>query len=150
MKWFNKEMGNMKSMLSDILKAVGAPASPPPADQNLGANSPRPSRPSVQESGPSRLAPPAVEAEVNVQGPSGPAEQVKGPPGPAEQVSGPSGPLESGPVQTEVEEELFTLNEAQAKEGKPAVSPATFLDMNSIHLVNDPFKVWEERYKSIL
>ncbi|MQM02226.1 hypothetical protein Taro_034990 [Colocasia esculenta] len=42
---------------------------------------------------------------------------------------------------------LFTLNEAQAREGKPAVSPATFLDMNSIHLVNDPFKVWEERYK---
>ncbi|MQM16778.1 hypothetical protein Taro_049740 [Colocasia esculenta] len=45
---------------------------------------------------------------------------------------------------------LFALNEAQAREGKPAISPATFLDMNSIHLVNDPFKVWEERYKEDL
>ncbi|MQM16530.1 hypothetical protein Taro_049487 [Colocasia esculenta] len=44
-------------------------------------------------------------------------------------------------------QQLFALNEAQAREGKPAISPATFLDMNSINLVNDPFKVWEERYK---
>ncbi|MQM02038.1 hypothetical protein Taro_034798 [Colocasia esculenta] len=43
--------------------------------------------------------------------------------------------------------QLIALNEAQASEGKHAVSPATFLDMNFIHLVNDPFKVWEERYK---
>ncbi|MQM21716.1 hypothetical protein Taro_054760 [Colocasia esculenta] len=43
-------------------------------------------------------------------------------------------------------QQLFALNEAQAREGKPAISPST-LDMNSIHLVNDPFKVWEERYK---
>ncbi|MQM14018.1 hypothetical protein Taro_046946 [Colocasia esculenta] len=47
-------------------------------------------------------------------------------------------------------QQLFALNEAQAREGKPAISPATFLDMNSIHLVNDPFKVWEERYKEDL
>ncbi|MQL94935.1 hypothetical protein Taro_027599 [Colocasia esculenta] len=44
-------------------------------------------------------------------------------------------------------QQLSTLNEAQAREGKPAISPATFLDMNSINLVHDPFKVWEERYK---
>ncbi|MQM12999.1 hypothetical protein Taro_045919 [Colocasia esculenta] len=44
-------------------------------------------------------------------------------------------------------QQLFALNEALAREGKLAISPATFLDMNSIHLVNDPFKVWEERYK---
>ncbi|MQM22265.1 hypothetical protein Taro_055315 [Colocasia esculenta] len=44
-------------------------------------------------------------------------------------------------------QQLFEINEAQAREGKPAISPATFLDMNSIHLVDDPFKVWEERYK---
>ncbi|MQL71665.1 hypothetical protein Taro_004007 [Colocasia esculenta] len=44
-------------------------------------------------------------------------------------------------------QQLFELNEAQAREGKPAISPATFLDMNSIHLFDDPFKVWEERYK---
>ncbi|MQM03209.1 hypothetical protein Taro_035984 [Colocasia esculenta] len=44
-------------------------------------------------------------------------------------------------------QQLFDINEAQAREGKPAISPATFLDMNSIHLIDDPFKVWEERYK---
>ncbi|MQM09785.1 hypothetical protein Taro_042658 [Colocasia esculenta] len=44
-------------------------------------------------------------------------------------------------------QQLSALNEAQAREGKPAISPATFLDMNSINLVADPFKVWEERYK---
>ncbi|MQM16028.1 hypothetical protein Taro_048983 [Colocasia esculenta] len=44
-------------------------------------------------------------------------------------------------------QQLFEINEAQAREGKPTISPATFLDMNSIHLVDDPFKVWEERYK---
>ncbi|MQM09760.1 hypothetical protein Taro_042634 [Colocasia esculenta] len=44
-------------------------------------------------------------------------------------------------------QQLSELNEAQAREGKPAISPATFLDMNSINLVDDPFKVWEERYK---
>ncbi|MQL77423.1 hypothetical protein Taro_009827 [Colocasia esculenta] len=43
--------------------------------------------------------------------------------------------------------QLFDINEAHAREGKPTISPATFLDMNSIHLVDDPFKVWEERYK---
>ncbi|MQL89703.1 hypothetical protein Taro_022283 [Colocasia esculenta] len=47
-------------------------------------------------------------------------------------------------------QQLFSLNEAQAREGKPAISPATFLDMNSINLINDPFKVWEERYKVYL
>ncbi|MQM09365.1 hypothetical protein Taro_042232 [Colocasia esculenta] len=44
-------------------------------------------------------------------------------------------------------QQLSALNEAQAREGKPDISPATFLDMNSINLVDDPFKVWEERYK---
>ncbi|MQL88511.1 hypothetical protein Taro_021072 [Colocasia esculenta] len=44
-------------------------------------------------------------------------------------------------------QQLFEINEVQVREGKPAISPATFWDMNSIHLVDDPFKVWEERYK---
>ncbi|MQL88566.1 hypothetical protein Taro_021135 [Colocasia esculenta] len=121
MKWFNKEMGSMKSMLSEILKAVGAPApSPPtpPVDQGLGANSPRPSGPSAQESGPSGPAPAATEAKVNVQGPSGPAEQGEGSPGPAEQESGSSGPLESEPVQTGVEEEILAPT-------PPAPSPSS-------------------------
>ncbi|MQL83677.1 hypothetical protein Taro_016156 [Colocasia esculenta] len=117
MKWFNKEMGSMKSMLAEILKAVGAQAPPPPAppaDQNLDADTskpPGPSGPSVPVSGPSGPAPAAAaEAKVNEQGPSRPAEQVEGPPGPAEKVSGPSGPLESDPMQTVVEEEVLAHN----------------------------------------
>ncbi|MQL96277.1 hypothetical protein Taro_028952 [Colocasia esculenta] len=51
------------------------------------------------------------------------------------------------PLYREYLKKLFEINEARAREGKPAISPATFLDMNSIHLVDDPFKVWEERYK---
>ncbi|MQL97027.1 hypothetical protein Taro_029710 [Colocasia esculenta] len=111
MKWFNKEMGSMKSMLAEILKAVGAQAPPPPAppaDQNLDADTSRPSGLSVPVSGPSGPAPAAAaEAEVNEQEPSGPAKHVEGPPGPAEKVSGPSGPLESDHVQTVVEEEVL-------------------------------------------
>ncbi|MQM11559.1 hypothetical protein Taro_044463, partial [Colocasia esculenta] len=42
--------------------------------------------------------------------------------------------------------QLAHLNAAQAREGKAPVSPATFLDMNSIHLVLDPYKLWAERY----
>ncbi|MQL82437.1 hypothetical protein Taro_014895 [Colocasia esculenta] len=112
MKWFNKEMGSMKSMLAEILKAVGAQAPPPPAplaDQNFDADTSRPSGPSVPVSGPSGPAPAATtaEAEVNEQEPSGPTKHVEGSPGPAEKVSGPSGPLESDPVQTVVEEEVL-------------------------------------------
>ncbi|MQM00106.1 hypothetical protein Taro_032838 [Colocasia esculenta] len=88
MKWFNKEMSSMKGMLSDIIKAVGVQAPPPPADQE-----------------PEAAAAPA-EAAVNVEGPSGPDDQVKGPPEPAEQGSGPSGPLESESMQKEAEESL--------------------------------------------
>ncbi|MQM13200.1 hypothetical protein Taro_046123 [Colocasia esculenta] len=106
MKWFNNEMGSMKTMLSEILKVVGAqvpPPHPPPAAQvpELG-----PSGPSVPVSGPS-AATAAAEAEVNEQGSSGPAEQDKGPPRPAEKVSGPSGPLEFEPVQNLAEEEVL-------------------------------------------
>ncbi|MQM14547.1 hypothetical protein Taro_047482 [Colocasia esculenta] len=48
---------------------------------------------------------------------------------------------------SEQSEGLAHLNAAQAREGKAPVSPATFLDMNSIHLVLDPYKLWAERYK---
>ncbi|MQL72660.1 hypothetical protein Taro_004979 [Colocasia esculenta] len=44
-------------------------------------------------------------------------------------------------------QQLSDLNESQAREGKPPLSAATFLDMNSIHLVNDPFQTWVEQYK---
>ncbi|MQM09885.1 hypothetical protein Taro_042766 [Colocasia esculenta] len=42
---------------------------------------------------------------------------------------------------------LADLNASQAKINKPPVSTADFLDMNSIHLVRDPFAIWVERYK---
>ncbi|MQM00823.1 hypothetical protein Taro_033574 [Colocasia esculenta] len=44
-------------------------------------------------------------------------------------------------------QQLSDVNESQAREGNPPVSAATFLDMNSIHLVTDPFQTWVERYK---
>ncbi|MQM11144.1 hypothetical protein Taro_044047 [Colocasia esculenta] len=44
-------------------------------------------------------------------------------------------------------QQLLVLNECQAREGHPPVSEAIFLDMNSIHLVQDPFQIWVERYK---
>ncbi|MQL85652.1 hypothetical protein Taro_018175 [Colocasia esculenta] len=93
----------MKTMLSKILKVVGAqvpPPHPPPAAQVPESG---PSGSSVLVSGPSAAAA-AAEAEVNEQGSSEPAEQDKGPPRPAEKVSGPSGPLEFEPVQNLAEE----------------------------------------------
>ncbi|MQM11861.1 hypothetical protein Taro_044773 [Colocasia esculenta] len=116
MKWFNKEMGSMKTMLSEIFKAVGFPP-PLPAPPTAQSNDADTSRPSVPESGPSGLAPtaagevsvqgpsgpaPAAAVEVSVQGPSRPAEQVEGPSWPADKVSG---PLESEPLQKMAEEE---------------------------------------------
>ncbi|MQM13394.1 hypothetical protein Taro_046319, partial [Colocasia esculenta] len=102
MKWLNNEMSSMKTMLSEILKVVGAhvtPPHPPPATQ-------------VPESGPSGSSVPvfglaAAEAEVNEQGSSGPAEQDKGPQRPAEKMSGPSGSLEFELVQNLAEEEVL-------------------------------------------
>ncbi|MQM08936.1 hypothetical protein Taro_041796 [Colocasia esculenta] len=44
-------------------------------------------------------------------------------------------------------QQLDDLNASQAREHKPSVLAAEFLDMNSIHLVRDPFAVWVERYK---
>ncbi|MQL98455.1 hypothetical protein Taro_031162 [Colocasia esculenta] len=44
-------------------------------------------------------------------------------------------------------QQLLALNECQAREGHPLVLEATFLDMSSIHLVQDPFQIWVERYK---
>ncbi|MQM18090.1 hypothetical protein Taro_051075, partial [Colocasia esculenta] len=104
MKWFNQEMGSMKSLLGEILKVVGAQVSPPPPP---AAQVPQ-SGPSAQEVGPTgpEAAAALAEAAVIIEGPSGPDDQVKGPPGPAEQGSGPSGPLESESMQKEAEESL--------------------------------------------
>ncbi|MQL69673.1 hypothetical protein Taro_001980 [Colocasia esculenta] len=44
-------------------------------------------------------------------------------------------------------QQLTDINDSQAREGNPPVSAVAFLDMNSIHLVNDPFQTWVERYK---
>ncbi|MQM14629.1 hypothetical protein Taro_047563 [Colocasia esculenta] len=99
MKWFNKEMGSMKSMLSEILKVVGAQAPlPPPAQPSKGNEEgvARPSGPSDQESGPS--GPKIVSQTAVVEyGPSGPeivslaAAVESGPSGPSDQGSGPVG-----------------------------------------------------------
>ncbi|MQL97827.1 hypothetical protein Taro_030528 [Colocasia esculenta] len=108
MKWFNKEMGSMKSMLSEILKAVGAqaPPPPPPAAQRSEKDDPRPSGPDEQVAGPSGPTTTSSQAEVSGSGPSGQVEvSGSGPSGPAEKVSGPSRPLESESVQQIAEEE---------------------------------------------
>ncbi|MQM03269.1 hypothetical protein Taro_036046 [Colocasia esculenta] len=109
MKWFNKEMGSMKSMLSEILQTVGAqdlPPPPPPVAQNNDDNSPRPSGPA------------AAAAEDSVPGPSGPAAAAA-----AAEVSvpGPSGPMESEHVQNLAEEEVLA-----------PVPPAPFSSQTSI------------------
>ncbi|MQL84393.1 hypothetical protein Taro_016894 [Colocasia esculenta] len=42
---------------------------------------------------------------------------------------------------------LLDLNASQARSNQPPLSAAEFLDLNSIHLVRDPFDMWVERYK---
>ncbi|MQM20479.1 hypothetical protein Taro_053500 [Colocasia esculenta] len=72
MKWFNKEMSDMKTMLSVILRTGGFS---PSDTQSRPAAVPRPPGPPAQESGP-----------------SGPSVQASGPSGPSHQESRPSGP----------------------------------------------------------
>ncbi|MQL72024.1 hypothetical protein Taro_004356 [Colocasia esculenta] len=122
MKWFNKEMGSMKSMLSEILKVVGAQAPPPPLAQPSKGNEKevaRPSRPSDQESGPS--VPEIVSQAAAIKsGPSRPeivspvAPVESGPSGPSDQGSGPSGPVGS---------EQILAEEAAVALEPPAPSP---------------------------
>ncbi|MQM07217.1 hypothetical protein Taro_040057 [Colocasia esculenta] len=90
-RWFNKEMGSMKSMLSEILKAVGAqaPLSPPTTAQRSEAGVSRPPGSAEQMTGPSVVV---QEAAVE-SGPSRPAEQVSEPSGPPEEGSGPARPV---------------------------------------------------------
>ncbi|MQM05399.1 hypothetical protein Taro_038207 [Colocasia esculenta] len=91
--WFNKEMGSMKSMLSEILKAR--------SEEDV----PRPLGLAEQVAGPSGPAAAASQAEVSESRPAGPVEQVQKPAGPAEKVLGPSGPVESVSIQPVAEEE---------------------------------------------
>ncbi|MQM20476.1 hypothetical protein Taro_053496, partial [Colocasia esculenta] len=44
-------------------------------------------------------------------------------------------------------QQLLDLNASQARSNQPPLSAAEFLDLNSIHLVRDPFDMWVERYK---
>ncbi|MQL70439.1 hypothetical protein Taro_002752 [Colocasia esculenta] len=124
MKWFNQEMGSMKSLLGDILKVVGAqiPPPPPPASQVPESG---PSRPSFREAGPTGPEAATAPAEVaaNVEGPSELADQVKGPPGQAEQGSGPSGPLESESVQKEAEASLAPKPPAPSSPSHTPIPP---------------------------
>ncbi|MQL96326.1 hypothetical protein Taro_029000 [Colocasia esculenta] len=124
MKWFNQEMGSMKNLLGDILKVVEAqiPPPPPPTAQVPESGVSRPSDQEAGPTGPEATAAPA-EVAVNVEGPSGPDDQVKGPPGPAEQGSGPSGPLESESVQKEAEESLAPKPPAPSSPSHTPIPP---------------------------
>ncbi|MQM13966.1 hypothetical protein Taro_046893, partial [Colocasia esculenta] len=44
-------------------------------------------------------------------------------------------------------QQLLDLNASLARSNQPPLSAAHFLDLNSIHLVRDPFDMWVERYK---
>ncbi|MQL99052.1 hypothetical protein Taro_031766 [Colocasia esculenta] len=44
-------------------------------------------------------------------------------------------------------QQLLDLNASQARSNQPPLSAVKFLDLNSIHLVRDPFDMWVERYK---
>ncbi|MQL69285.1 hypothetical protein Taro_001572 [Colocasia esculenta] len=98
-RWFNKELGSMKTMLSEILKAVGAqaPPPPPPADQRSEEGVPRPSGPDEQVAGPSGPATASPQAEVSGSGPSGPDEQVSRPSGQAEHITEEAEAVAPGP-----------------------------------------------------
>ncbi|MQL83074.1 hypothetical protein Taro_015558 [Colocasia esculenta] len=72
MKWFNKEMSDMKSMLAGLSRSSEVS---PAATQSRPATIPRPPGPPVQESRP-----------------AGPSAQALGPPGPPVPASGSSGP----------------------------------------------------------
>ncbi|MQM14135.1 hypothetical protein Taro_047065 [Colocasia esculenta] len=77
MKWFNKEMGSMKALLSEVLQAIKAQAPP---------SSEPPSTSAAEMEGPS-----VVSEEVPLEsGPSGPSIQEQGQSGSPVEGSGPS------------------------------------------------------------
>ncbi|MQM19052.1 hypothetical protein Taro_052052 [Colocasia esculenta] len=93
--WFNKEMGSMKSILSEILKAVGAqapPPPPPPATQRSEEDVPRPSGPAEQVAGPSGPAAAASQAEVTPEPPAPSSTQTRVPPSPPSSSTAPPAP----------------------------------------------------------
>ncbi|MQL93769.1 hypothetical protein Taro_026418 [Colocasia esculenta] len=104
MKWFNKEMGTMKTMLSEILKTdVPRPSGPSEADV------PRPLEPSEQEAGPPGPAEAVPPAEISEQEPSQTRQQVEevelvGLSKPQAVQVEPAGPVISKDVQSGVEE----------------------------------------------
>ena len=119
MKWFNKEMGDMKNLLSEILKVVGTKDPPPSAPQSSADIVPRPLGPSIPEAGPSGPS-------VHEAGPSGaetatskqPAEEV----GPSEHlVVEPPGPVISKAGQQDVEESAVA---PEAPESSSLATPA--------------------------
>ncbi|MQL84481.1 hypothetical protein Taro_016988 [Colocasia esculenta] len=44
-------------------------------------------------------------------------------------------------------QQLLDFNASQDRSNQPPLSAVQFLDLNSIHLVRDPFDMWVERYK---
>ncbi|MQL84411.1 hypothetical protein Taro_016917 [Colocasia esculenta] len=46
-------------------------------------------------------------------------------------------------------QQLSDTNATLAREGHPPISAATFMDMNSLHLVNDPLQTWVESFGKV-
>ncbi|MQL99249.1 hypothetical protein Taro_031974 [Colocasia esculenta] len=107
LRWLNKEIGSMKTLLLEILKEVRAPAPPAPTPP-----APQPSEVAEEE-----IASPSRPVSTEVSGPSGPSIVEEDPAGPSRPVvvehvaaveSGPTGPAEdllgpTGPVVTEAD-----------------------------------------------
>ncbi|MQL73504.1 hypothetical protein Taro_005862 [Colocasia esculenta] len=56
-------------------------------------------------------------------------------------------PLEWQKHYPQAAQQLFNLNLSLARSNKPTLSADEFLDLNSIHLVQDPFSIWVQRYQ---
>ncbi|MQL68922.1 hypothetical protein Taro_001221 [Colocasia esculenta] len=113
-RWFNKEMGSMKALLSDILKEVrssSSSASPPLAAQPSEGTEEEVPRPSgslpTKESGPSTVQEAPQPTGPLAEGPTWPVEDFPGPTGPVEVLSGPTGPVEPESEQVQAEEEAL-------------------------------------------
>ncbi|MQM19398.1 hypothetical protein Taro_052402 [Colocasia esculenta] len=114
MKWFNNKMSSMKTMLSEILKVVGAQVTPSPPPSAAQVPESGPSGSSVPVSEPSAAAAGAAEAEINEQGFFGPAEQNKGP----------SRPLESKSVENLAEEAVLVPEPPAPTSSQTPVPPS--------------------------
>ncbi|MQM12722.1 hypothetical protein Taro_045641 [Colocasia esculenta] len=131
MKWFNKEMGTMKMMVSKILKAVGSTDSTPhpSVPQSTTRDVPRPSGPSLQECGPPGQS-------EGISGPSGPivVDQAEQPSGTS--VDAPAGP--SGPSIAALFSENLPILDADVSKGTESSGPEIAAGKQSAEVVGPP------------